>query len=451
MGPSPVFVRRLSPFSSRAAYRLQSKTAYNTPVRCAGDPHVIFEGHNMPQLESNAIASRRAARRSSAGWQRGRSSATGSPPRWRTSKAHVGSPGRGLRMPRRRRIGVGLFLILFFVSAALLIYYLILLPTKTPLVAAVAVDYHWPLPPNAWAREDLDSLKSALDGQTFSIRDVALSGSSIEKLVEQIEIAGRRAPPTGAVLVYLSAHAAVDGQGQPCLVLPHADPVDSGTWLPLSQLLEQLKAIEQRRGSRHLLVLDCSRQRENLSLGLLDNRFAEGLAAAVKKAARARVGRAEFGLVGTDRMGIEPVTRLGIRMLPASGRRRRRGSRSGRERLAPRSAPVPPAACRCLGTRPSRRSAITHALSSRRTGLPGRLVAQFTRSSQAQRGSREAGDKAAFRPANGLRGCGSCTIESWRSGRRILLRSSGRRSSISSCGSTRRRSPVKPINRRSTN
>ena len=193
MGPSPVFVRRLSPFSSRAAYRLQSKTAYNTPVRCAGDPHVIFEGHNIPQLESNAIASRRAARRSSAGWQRGRSSATGSPPRWQTSKAHVGSPGRGCECsPAANRSSPFPDPVLRFSRPADLL--LDLAADEDPLVAAVAVDYHWPLPPNASAHRSLDSLKSALDGQTFSIRDVALSGSSIEKLVEQIEIAGRRAP-----------------------------------------------------------------------------------------------------------------------------------------------------------------------------------------------------------------------------------------------------------------
>ena len=187
-------------------------------------------------------------------------------------------------MPPQRRIGIGLLLILFLTSAAFLVYYLILLPAKTPLVAAVAVEYRWPLPPNGWAREDLDSLTNSLGGQTVSIREVPFSGSSnAQKLGEQIELAGRRVARHGTVLVYLSAHGAVDGEGQPCLVLPQADPVDSGTWLPLSQLLQQLKSIEQRSGCRHLLILDCNRQRENLSLGLLDNRFAEGVGEAVNK------------------------------------------------------------------------------------------------------------------------------------------------------------------------
>ena len=187
-------------------------------------------------------------------------------------------------MPTQRQIGIGLFLILFLTSAACLVYYLILLPAKTPLVAAIAVEYRWPLPPNGWAREDLDSLTNALGGQTVSIREVPFSGASnAQKLGEQIELAGRRVARHGTVLVYLSAHGAVDGEGQPCLVLPEADPVDSGTWLPLSQLLQQLKSIEQRSGCRHLLILDCNRQRENLSLGLLDNRFAESVGEAVTK------------------------------------------------------------------------------------------------------------------------------------------------------------------------
>jgi hypothetical protein len=184
-----------------------------------------------------------------------------------------------------RQLRTNLLGLLFLGSAASLVYYLIMSPTRTPMVAAVALDYRWPLPPNAWAREDLDGLTDALGSETVSMTEVALQGpSSLEELVRQLVAASGRVRSGGTVMVYVSAHAAVDGAGEPCLLLPESDPLDSTTWFRLSDLLTELKSIQQRYACRHLLILDTHRQHTNWSIGLLDD-LSQRMEATVRQAA----------------------------------------------------------------------------------------------------------------------------------------------------------------------
>jgi hypothetical protein len=183
----------------------------------------------------------------------------------------------------RRTVGLGVLGLLFLLSAVGLVYYLILFPVRTPLVAAVALDYRWPLPPNAWTREDLDGLAETLGGETLAMTEVPLTGqASVQEFERQLEIASRRVPRGTTVIVYVSGNAAADGSGQPCLVLPEADPLDSTTWFPLNDLLVQLKSLQQRYLCRHLLILDMHRQRTNWNIGLLDDRLSERIEAAVR-------------------------------------------------------------------------------------------------------------------------------------------------------------------------
>ena len=46
------------------------------------------------------------------------------------------------------------------------------------------------------------------------------------------------------LIIHLSAHAAVDGKGNPCLLLYDADPFDSSTWLPIADVLDHLKEVD---------------------------------------------------------------------------------------------------------------------------------------------------------------------------------------------------------------
>ena len=61
--------------------------------------------------------------------------------------------------------------------------------------------------------------------------------------------------------------------------------MDSDTWFRLSDLLAQLKSIEQRVACRHLLILDANRQSANWSIGRLDDGVSERIAEAVHRAA----------------------------------------------------------------------------------------------------------------------------------------------------------------------
>ena len=63
-----------------------------------------------------------------------------------------------------RRLRIGGFLLLFVGLLALFVYQLWFRPIQTPLVAISAPPYSWPLPPNAWAAEDLHGLAD-LDGE----------------------------------------------------------------------------------------------------------------------------------------------------------------------------------------------------------------------------------------------------------------------------------------------
>ncbi|TVS13001.1 MAG: VWA domain-containing protein [Planctomycetaceae bacterium] len=232
-----------------------------------------------PRNEAPIVSSRRTAQ------QRRGAAATETTAHWKTGGATTRADARRGRSSLRRYMGLFLLGLLFLGSAASLVYYLILSPAKTPMVAAIALDYRWPLPPNAWTREDVDGLTDALGSETVSIAEVALQGpSSLEELTRQLAAASGRVRAGGTVMVYVSAHAAVDGAGEPCLLLPESDPLDSATWFRLRDLLTELKSVQQRYACRHLLILDTHRQHTNWSIGLLDD-FSQRIEATVRQAA----------------------------------------------------------------------------------------------------------------------------------------------------------------------
>jgi hypothetical protein len=204
---------------------------------------------------------------------------------WQTA----GSDGvRSVWAASSRTIVVGLLLFCFLGLAALLVHELLLLPAKTTLIAAVAEDYRWPLPPCGWSHEDIDNLKNSLGGQTLSVRDLPLagvsSGKALAEFAAQFDRAARQTRRDGTVVVYVSAHGVVDREGRPCLLLPAADPLDSSSWLHVSDLLAQIKSVKRQESVHWLLILDANRQSENWNIGLLQNTFAGGLAKAVTEA-----------------------------------------------------------------------------------------------------------------------------------------------------------------------
>jgi hypothetical protein len=180
-----------------------------------------------------------------------------------------------------RRLRIGGFLLLFVGLLALFVYQLWFRPIQTPLIAISAPAYAWPLPPNAWAQEDLQGLADLDKQESVRLLDASAAWRSVESglasLDRQLRAASALGSKTGAVIIYVSVHGAVDADGHPALILPSASPLRSETWLKVTDLLERIKAEHLPDEWHKLLILDCNRMSVNWSLGLLANTFADRL------------------------------------------------------------------------------------------------------------------------------------------------------------------------------
>jgi len=194
---------------------------------------------------------------------------------------------RAARRANWRRIRILALSAVFLLLASLLIYSVVFMPEKTPVIG-VTTDYAWPLPPNAWSREDLERLDEDLGRHTLQVMDDSTAWTSrqrgLDQLDRQLKRFARRPPRCGVLVVYLSMHGVVDGAGQPCLMPAGASPLASETWLTLDELLAHVKAAQLPESLKVVLLLDSNRQLVNWNIGLLYNSFAERLPEVVAKA-----------------------------------------------------------------------------------------------------------------------------------------------------------------------
>ena len=89
-------------------------------------------------------------------------------------------------------------------------------------------------------------------------------------------------PDKDTVLMYISAHGAVNSKGQACLLLSDSTPHDDNTWMPLKDVLIAIESSldprkEQDKPIKKVIFLDASRMLYNLHLGMLYNAFNEQL------------------------------------------------------------------------------------------------------------------------------------------------------------------------------
>ncbi len=199
---------------------------------------------------------------------------------------------RGRDVWRRFRIGIWLLLALGLV--ALLVDELWFRPVQTPLLAISAPAYVWPLPPDAWSNEDLAGLADLDNGppktKTRSIHLVDISDdwrsadSGLAAFDRQLHMLANQENRSGAIILYISMHGAVDSSGRPVLIPPGASPLRSETWIKLSDLLDRIKAQNLPDSWHKLLVLDCDRIDVAWNMGILSNGFAEALPDTVTKA-----------------------------------------------------------------------------------------------------------------------------------------------------------------------
>lgn len=182
-----------------------------------------------------------------------------------------------------RAIAVGL---LFGLAGGLVAIWLVLLahrPRLTPLLAAVAIDYRWPVEPNAWAGEDLARIRS-LHRQSLRVSDLSADWRSrdlaLRRLDQELTTLVTTRSISDTVVVYLSLHGVVDEKGQPHLLPTEASPLDSSTWLPVREVLD-LICQKLPPSINKLVVLDSNRSGANWRVGQLHNTFADRLAGAI--------------------------------------------------------------------------------------------------------------------------------------------------------------------------
>jgi hypothetical protein len=214
---------------------------------------------------------------------------------FRTGQSHI----RYSRYRRLLGLGIGLAALLFGLCAW--IYVATRNYIQVPLLVLAVTDYKLPpdslareLPPNAYAREDEDRFASMFKGGggKNATRNVACklltdgprrghctAKEFLNRLQQILNSAGFQpgGPNRDTVMLYVSAHGAVNEANEACLLLSDADPLDSKTWLTVKELVKALrpeKPREDLRVCKWLVFLDASRIRENWQMGMLYNDFA---------------------------------------------------------------------------------------------------------------------------------------------------------------------------------
>lgn len=206
----------------------------------------------------------------------------------------------------RAKIAFG---VLLTVGLFALIVWMLPRPTTTPFISLVVTDYEYPLPPNAWAYDDVENIRRVLandgpdrnGGETLTTnadRQIAWKADKsewINNLKRRVEEAANvrwyetlgRGPGKGAIIVYLSGLGVVDDNGRACLLMPgkpDAEAVfDPEQRIPMRDIFHELfydRDAERERLPRDVLkfvVLDAGRADQSWELGLPYNAFVEGL------------------------------------------------------------------------------------------------------------------------------------------------------------------------------
>lgn len=190
------------------------------------------------------------------------------------------------RLRSRRRIrGIAVGLLFLVVTGLTLgwVYKLAYRPKLTPMFTVAVTEYAWPVDPNAWASEDVLRMR-ALDRQTVRVSDLSPDWRSRELALKRLESDLTALAASGGlaetVVFYFSLHGLVDSQGKPHLLPTDASPLDSATWLPVSEVLD-LIADKLPPAVNKLVLIDGNRSASNWRMGLLHNTFADRLVSAV--------------------------------------------------------------------------------------------------------------------------------------------------------------------------
>ena len=181
---------------------------------------------------------------------------------------------------------------LFLALAALLattvgmVVYLLNTNVSTPLVSIVAVDYEHPWAPNAWAVEDQQHLQALQESSQFRVSAKAERGAETWDQLIRLEL--DKVTPGGpggslipalwgyrTLIIHLSAHAALNSRGEPCLLFTQAQSLDEQTWVPLANVLSAIGDHPRvtQHAARVLVILDTGKQPPDIRSGLITAAF----------------------------------------------------------------------------------------------------------------------------------------------------------------------------------
>jgi hypothetical protein len=187
------------------------------------------------------------------------------PPVWRQNPTASGSAKR--QVDRRRwRIIVLLACILALAGALLgLLGWIrpVPRPYLFPLWVSTYQSHQIPFLP--WAEQDLQVLNGG--GSIFRVIKAPFGSQDRRTIYRELELLGGLLP-TDPVVVYVNARARIGRRGEVALLPADADPIDSGTWIPLRELLV---ALRDSPAGWKLLVLDLTKPPGEMRVAVLDD------------------------------------------------------------------------------------------------------------------------------------------------------------------------------------
>lgn len=206
-------------------------------------------------------------------------------PDWRKFKPKEG--GEELKYRFKRTL-------LWLACAVLIVAFVLynIAPQNTPFKEFRATAYPLQFPPLALAKEDEEFFKtvspSNLRVETpvpfrfySSTSNLADDDGTPQRFLTQLSQVKPSGPGwfgrNNAVIIYIAAHGLVNEKGEACLVPPNSDAFSTEKWLPLQDFLQQICKLDNLRGVRKLVVLDCNRISIHWRSGVMDNRFADQL------------------------------------------------------------------------------------------------------------------------------------------------------------------------------
>lgn len=204
----------------------------------------------------------------------------------------------GFLWRRSRQFLWGALLLAALLLFVWLIWLLLLSPKRTPMVVLSAAPYSWPLPPNAWAKEDFEKLV-AMDGETITLRgsdDPVFKATDfyqrLDREIKRAEGQSHRVP----LIVWVSLHGVAESDGGGIhLIPPKAAMTDPKSWIELDALLDRFEQLGAKR--KALLILDCNRMQVNWNIGLAANQFADKVQTAFRDRVAAKKTTADVAVL----------------------------------------------------------------------------------------------------------------------------------------------------------